>query len=109
MAVVNPVKNSHMALTLEFDKAFSFELFRTSRAELLNIGDMKEYDDIKKLDAGRRADSEQIQAVKFPSFSDSYIFPTDNVRKMMLDILVDKTIKTQIDLTFTFIRLVTNI
>jgi len=102
MAEVNPVKKSYMELTLEFDEAFSFELFRTTRAELLNI-DMKEYENIKKLDTVRRADLEQIQAVKFPKFSDSYIFPTDNVRKMIIETLQIET-KVYIDVKFTFIR-----
>lgn len=103
MAELNPIKKSYMSLSLEFEGAFSFELFKTSRAELHKIDDRKEYEDIKKLEAGRRADPGQIQVVKFPSFSDSYIFFTDNVRTMMLQMLLGD-VNAVIDLTYTFNR-----
>ena len=80
---INNVHKATMVVTLDMNTTLSFEMFRSSRPRIESIVD-RGREGLELYDETRAADLEQLQTIGFPTFSDSYIFPTNDTRQMML-------------------------
>jgi len=104
MVTPNNVLKASMVVTLEMNTSFSFELFRSSRARIYSLPDTS-YQNLSECDETRTSDYEQLQEISFPSFSDSYIFPTNDTRQMMLEIFERRSqINANISVSYYFTR-----
>ncbi len=101
---LNNVQKATMVVTLDINTSLSFEMFRSSRPKIVQVTD-RDSEGLELYDQTRAADLEQIQIIGFPTFSDSYIFPTNDTRQTLLSQL-QQNMDASVSIQYVFTRAV---